>query len=189
MFERITVSVALSVAVACCVGVSRALQASAAPASIAALECANARLPVSILDGTPARSEGAALKTIVVRAPKATLHLAVAASEKNRELGLMCVVRLRERGGMIFDFGYAERWEFWMKNTLIPLDMIWVGQDGTVSGVAASVPASTMQTTDQTVARRSGYGRYVIELRAGEARRDGIVTGTKLTLPPLGGHS
>jgi len=160
----------------------------AAPPPEATAPCANARLPQSILDGPSSRTLKDALPTIELRVMQATLHLAVADDEPNRELGLMCVTRLRPHAGMLFAFARDANWEFWMKNTLIPLDMIWVERNGTVNAVAANVPASTLQTTDDSVARRSGYGRYVIELRAGEARRDGILKGTKLALPPLGEH-
>jgi uncharacterized membrane protein (UPF0127 family) len=95
----------------------------------------------------------------------------------------MCVTRLRPHAGMLFVFERSGDWEFWMKNTLIPLDMIWVAFDGTVSGIASNVPASKVTTPDDEVARRSGDGLYVIELAAGEAASDGIVKGVKLVLP------
>jgi uncharacterized membrane protein (UPF0127 family) len=117
-----------------------------------------------------------------VRAPKAQLRLAVAGDFASRELGLMCVTRLRPNAGMIFVFDSAGTWDFWMKNTVAPLDMIWVETDGTVSNVAADVPASTLTTPDDAIARRSGHGLYVIELPAGEAALDGILKGAKLTI-------
>jgi uncharacterized membrane protein (UPF0127 family) len=184
MFDRATARIALLAALSC-VAITATPHVAAATAPIAALACANAHLPLSILDGAAAHSEGAALKMVVVRAPKATLHLAVAANEYNREIGLMCVVRMRAHAGMIFEFGKDVQQQFWMKNTLIPLDMIWVESSGVVNTVAANVPASSMQTTDDAVARRNGFGRYVIELRPGEALRDGIAPGVKLTIPAL----
>jgi len=117
-----------------------------------------------------------------VRAPKAQLRLAVAGDFATRELGLMCVTRLHPNAGMIFVFETAQTWDFWMKNTVTPLDMIWLEADGTVTNVAANVPASTLVTRDDAVARRSGHGLYVIELPAGEAALDGIVKGAKLTI-------
>ena len=75
--------------------------------------------------------------------------------------------------------------EFWMKDTLISLDMVFVENDGTVSSVAAAVPASRPGAADATIARRTGTGRYVIELAAGAARRAGLRPGVRLVLPKL----
>ena len=129
------------------------------------------------------------LPVVQVDAPRATLHLAIAADEHTRELGLMCVTHLRPQSGMIFIFTRDDKWEFWMKNTLISLDMVWVRPDGKVDAVAAKVPASPRTTGDDAVARRTGHGLYVIELAAGEAARDGISPGIRLRLPEgLTGH-
>jgi hypothetical protein len=158
----------------------------AAPAAQkAALACANPALPAAILDGPAARGGGAALALIDVRAPRAVLRLAVAANDSSRDLGLMCVTKLRPRAGMIFVFAQASDWSFWMKNTLIALDQIWVEPSGKVDTVAANVPKSALDTPDDRVARRRGHGVYVIELPAGEAAADGIVAGASLVIPSL----
>jgi uncharacterized membrane protein (UPF0127 family) len=69
-----------------------------------------------------------------------------------------------------------------MKNTLIPLDMVFVRQDGRVDSVAANVPATTVTTPQDQIPTRTGTGAYVIELNAGEAAADGIVPGATLDL-------
>ncbi|HEY4440953.1 MAG TPA: DUF192 domain-containing protein, partial [Candidatus Elarobacter sp.] len=74
---------------------------------------------------------------------------------------------------------------FWMKNTIAALDMIFVNGDGTVTAVAADVPATAPGTPDEQVARRDGTGRYVIELGAGEAARLGIAAGERLFIPAV----
>jgi len=147
-------------------------------------KCANPRLPGELLD-EPFSPAGEALRVVTARVRSTTLRLAVAADPENRELGLMCVTRLRARHGMIFVFPANGEWDFWMKNTLVPLDMIWVTPDGTVASVAAGVPASARATPDAAVARRVGSGLYTIELNAGEAALDGLKTGARLRLPPL----
>ena len=113
------------------------------------------------------------------------LKLAVAANDNDRDLGLMCVTALRPQHGMIFVFGSSQHWEFWMKNTLVPLDMVWLATDGKITTIASHVPASTRETSDMDVARRGGSGRFVIELADGEALADGLSVGEKLSLPPL----
>jgi uncharacterized membrane protein (UPF0127 family) len=153
-----------------------------APGALA--DCANPNLPKSILAG-PYASSSRPLPTVSIPGGRTPLDLAVASDEGSRELGLMCVTRLLPAHGMIFVFTAPAIQEFWMKNTLIPLDMIWVDGEGTVTSVAAHVPASTRQTANDDVARRRGTGTYVIELGDGQASACGIAAGTKLSLPHL----
>ena len=127
----------------------------------------------------------ALLQTITINAPKEKLNLEVADTFKTREYGLMNRTSLAPHSGMIFVFAYDAQQGFWMKNTLIPLDMIFVRADGTIDSIAANVPASTPQTPDSAVATREGRGRYVIELAAGEARRAGLHAGLRLQIPKL----
>ena len=139
---------------------------------------------VAIFAASSARA-GAARTTISVQAPKATLHLEVADISAEREYGLMNRTSLAPHAGMIFVFAQDALLGFWMKNTLIPLDMVFVRGDGTISSIAANVPASTTQTPDASVARRIGRGKFVIELAAGEAARDGLRPRLRLELPDL----
>jgi uncharacterized membrane protein (UPF0127 family) len=147
--------------------------------------CANPKLPHEILDGDVAGGTDAALPVVDASAAGLALRLAVAADDESRELGLMCVTRLRPQHGMIFVFATTRQWDFWMKNTLVPLDMVWLTPDGTITTVAARVPASTRSTPDDAVARRSGLGKFVIELTAGEAAADNLKVGGRLALPAL----
>ncbi len=120
------------------------------------------------------------LSTITVRAPKATLVLQVARTERERELGLMSVTKLAPHTGMLFVFGQDAPVEFWMKDTLIPLDMVFIGADGRVRTIASDVPVVPPNTPDDAIPRRAASAKYVIELAAGEAARDGLATGTVL---------
>jgi uncharacterized membrane protein (UPF0127 family) len=159
--------------------------APAQPLPPAATECANPRLPAGILDGAAQHSAGRPLAVVDVRGDALRLRVAVAADETARELGLMCVTRLRPASGMIFVFSDDGQEDFWMKRTLIPLDMVWVASDGTVRSLYSNVPASTLETPDDRVARRTGQGRFVLELPAGAADAHGIVAGSRLVIPPL----
>lgn len=122
------------------------------------------------------------LPVIAVHAPKATLSLQVANTDDERERGLMSVTTLVAHTGMVFVFDEDQPVEFWMKDTLVPLDMIFVAPDGTVRTVAAKVPVVPLDTPDDRIPRRSGNAKYVLELPAGEAARDGIAAGTKLDI-------
>ncbi|MGH7727597.1 MAG: DUF192 domain-containing protein [Vulcanimicrobiaceae bacterium] len=159
--------------------------AAASSAAPAALPCADPRLPHAILVGPFPSAARSALPTVTIDGPLRPLVVAVAADTHTRDLGLMCVLHLRAGSGMLFVFRDAERWAFWMKNTLIPLDMIWLDPAGRVTAVARDVPPSTLATPDRAVARRDGFGRYVIEVGAGEADDLGIRSGVQLALPPL----
>jgi uncharacterized membrane protein/uncharacterized membrane protein (UPF0127 family) len=126
------------------------------------------------------------LPTVTVHAPKATLTLQVATTEDERETGLMSVTHLPAHTGMVFVFDQDAPVMFWMKDTLVPLDMVFVAADGTVRSVAANVPVVSESTPDDQIPRRPGTAKYVIELPAGEAQKDGVVAGTQLPeLVPL----
>jgi len=113
--------------------------------------------------------------------------LAVAATAAGRERGLMGVVSIPPGEGMLFVFPYNSdrHLEFWMKDTLVSLDMVWLLGDGTISKIASSVPATKPGTVDAAIARRSGVGIYVIELRAGGASTAGLQVGKRVTIPPV----
>lgn len=117
------------------------------------------------------------LPTIVAHAPAADLTLQVARTERQRETGLMSVRSLAEHTGMVFVFPGDEAVAFWMKDTLIPLDMVFVGPDGVVRGVASRVPIVPPTMPDENIPLERGTAKYVIELSSGEAAQDGIVPG------------
>jgi uncharacterized protein len=123
-----------------------------------------------------------ALPTVVVRAPAAVLTLEVARNDAQREHGLMDRTAIPPHTGMIFVFDRDQYVEFWMKETLVPLDMIFVGADGTVRRVFANVPVVAATMPDDEIPREGGDAKYVIELPGGEAAPDGIAPGVKLDL-------
>jgi uncharacterized membrane protein (UPF0127 family) len=123
-----------------------------------------------------------ALSTVVVHAPHADLKLEVARTESQREYGLMNRTQLLPHTGMIFVFNADGPVEFWMKNTLVPLDMIFVASDGTVRRVFSNVKVVSPSLPDDAIPREGARAKYVIELRAGEAAEDGIVSGARLDL-------
>jgi uncharacterized membrane protein (UPF0127 family) len=93
----------------------------------------------------------------------------VARSPDERSLGLMFRRTLAPDAGMLFDFGHSEPVAMWMKNTLIPLDMLFIGSDGTVVNIAQrTVPQSL------TPIPAAKPVRFVLEVPGGTASRLGI---------------
>ncbi len=101
------------------------------------------------------------------------IELAVTPEERSR--GLMFRESMPGRSGMLFIFDPPQRVAFWMKNTLIPLDMIFVDRAGTVTRVhEGAVPGdlSPIEGGDSVYA--------VLEINAGLAERYGIRPGTQM---------
>jgi uncharacterized membrane protein (UPF0127 family) len=98
----------------------------------------------------------------------------IAADEASRERGLMFRRDLASDHGMLFIFPDTDYRSFWMHNTLIPLDMIFLDETRTVVGVVANAAPQT--DTPRTVGKPS---RYVVEVAGGEAGAHGIGPGTR----------
>ncbi|MGJ3258891.1 MAG: DUF192 domain-containing protein [Rhodospirillales bacterium] len=97
---------------------------------------------------------------------------------EDRARGLMHRKKLAESHGMLFDFGRNVIARMWMKNTFIPLDILFIRTDGTIANIARdTVPHST------EVLRSKGKVRYVLEINAGLSMRFGITAGDKVRLP------
>lgn len=120
------------------------------------------------------------LPVTIVSAPRARLRLETATTGPERERGLMSRTVLVAHTGMLFVFDADGSVSFWMKDTLLPLDMIFVGSDGIVRKVFERVPTVSPETPDNAIPLETANARYVIELAAGEAARDGIVAGVQL---------
>jgi len=113
----------------------------------------------------------------VIRGPGAAVEvsLEVAATPAERERGLMYRTSLAEGRGMLFVFDADGNQSFWMKNTLIPLDLLFIARDGTVVGIHAN--ATPQSTADIAVGMPS---RYVLEVPGGWAARHGISAGARV---------
>ncbi len=99
------------------------------------------------------------------------------ATDAHRERGLMYRRELPEARGMLFVFDEDRAHGFWMHNTCLPLDMLFVAEDGYIVGMLEEVP--TMNDDMRSVPCRS---RYVLELNAGFARRHGVRAGQTLQI-------
>jgi uncharacterized protein len=90
----------------------------------------------------------------------------IAETPAQREIGMMWRVGVSPGQGMLFDFRQPQQAAFWMKNTLIPLDIIYIRADGTIANIAANA-----QPLSLVALPSAGPVRGVLEIGGGEAAR------------------
>jgi hypothetical protein len=105
--------------------------------------------------------------------------LEMAGTPEQQERGLMFRRSLAPNEGMLFPYAPPQNVSFWMKNTLIPLDMIFVRPDGKIGRIATAKPL------DETPVPSGGPITMVIEIRGGRAAELGIREGDSVSPPPL----
>ncbi|MDS7597282.1 DUF192 domain-containing protein [Agrobacterium tumefaciens] len=114
-------------------------------------------------------------ETLTVQSASGKTHqfvVELALNDAQRAQGLMFRKTMPLENGMLFDFGEERNVTMWMKNTLIPLDMLFIGRDGRVTHIHENaVPHS------ESVISSRGAIKYVLELNGGTAQRYGIKTG------------
>ena len=109
---------------------------------------------------------------------KHTFEVEIARTQDAQARGLMYRTALADDAGMVFVFDEVHHAKFWMKNTCIPLDIVFVGEDLRVLGVVTAKPF------DESGASVNGFSKYVVELAAGVAKKRGIAMGTTFVPPP-----
>ncbi|MGH7175387.1 MAG: DUF192 domain-containing protein [Minisyncoccia bacterium] len=107
-----------------------------------------------------------------------SLTLEYATTTAEQELGLGGRTSLPSDYGMLFVFPDDERWGFWMKDTLVPLDMFWLDDQGQVIWMEQGVATDTYPA----VLYPPEPARYVLETAAGFAMAHDIATGTPLII-------
>jgi len=110
---------------------------------------------------------------LLTRAGEQHVKVEIARSDPEREHGLMYRQKLDAGRGMIFLFEHPQRLKFWMKNTYIPLDMIFIGADKHVVYVEENAEPLTLTTRGSDEAD----SQYVLEVPGGWARAHGIERG------------
>jgi uncharacterized membrane protein (UPF0127 family) len=99
----------------------------------------------------------------------------MAVTPEQQASGLMFRRELPEGQGMLFDFGHEQPTSFWMKNTYIPLDMIFIRGDGRIARIAENtVPLS------EALVSSGGPVRAVLEVIGGTAKKLGIAPGDRV---------
>jgi uncharacterized membrane protein (UPF0127 family) len=124
-------------------------------------------------------------RTTVEIASKTGVHVftvEIADTEQARERGLMFRKELPPGRGMLFDFHREQQVGFWMKNTLIPLDMIFIDGRGRIVSIAQDA-----KPMSEDVIMSGGQVRAVLEVDGGTARRLGIAPGDRVYNPIFSG--
>ncbi|HEX3536626.1 MAG TPA: DUF192 domain-containing protein [Stellaceae bacterium] len=145
-------------------------------------------LAATLLAATPAAAQLArfptAPLTIVTASGPHRFTVEVATTPAQMEQGLMFRQSLAPDAGMIFDYGGVSMASMWMKNTLIPLDMLFVDAKGRVIGIHERAVPQSLDTIPSP-----GPARAVIELNGGTAARLGIRPGDKVVFPTIFGNA
>jgi uncharacterized membrane protein (UPF0127 family) len=107
----------------------------------------------------------------------------MATTEQEKETGLMYRKELPDGKGMLFDFSPEQQVSMWMKNTYIPLDMIFIRADGRILRIAENTePLSTK------IIPSGGPAKGVLEVIAGTAKKYGIAPGDRVAHPLFNGR-
>ncbi|GEO98296.1 DUF192 domain-containing protein [Methylobacterium haplocladii] len=150
----------------------RVVHAVVAALLAAPISVVPARAEVAVDDMAAARTEPLG---IVTRNGRRAFKVEVMRSDADRARGLMFRKVMAPDRGMLFDFEQVQPVSMWMKNTYLPLDMVFIRPDGTVARVAADTePLSTkvIPSGEPVLA--------VLELNAGTAEKLGIRTGDRV---------
>ncbi|MDE0403837.1 MAG: DUF192 domain-containing protein [Nitrospira sp.] len=113
------------------------------------------------------------------------IYCEIADTPAKRSQGLMFRTRMAPDRGMLFTFPEFQEpgyWTFWMKNTKMPLDILWLDQDGTIVHVERYVPICTRTDNLCPRYRPKTAAVQVLELGAGQAATLNLSVGTRLTI-------
>jgi uncharacterized membrane protein (UPF0127 family) len=116
--------------------------------------------------------------TIATAKGKVSFSVEVMRTDEERARGLMNRAYLPADRGMLFDFKQPQIASMWMKNTLIPLDMLFIRTDGTIANIAENTEPHSLRTIS---AIEPVLG--VLELNGGTAARLGIAPGDRVEHP------
>ena len=133
--------------------------------------------------GAPLHAAGEATLDIVSKSGVHAFSVELAKNDAERSRGLMFRKELPEGHGMLFDFVQDQPVSFWMHNTYISLDMIFIAGDGRIVRIAEN----TEPLSDRLVPSGAPV-RAVLEVIAGTARKFGIAPGDRVESSIFGHH-
>jgi hypothetical protein len=139
-----------------------------------------ALMTVVMLCGVAATARAAQIETleIVTKSGVQIFTVEMATTEQEKSTGLMYRKELPDGRGMLFDFSPEQPVTMWMKNTFIPLDMIFIRADGRILRIAENT-----EPQSEKIISSGGLARGVLEVIAGTARKYGIAPGDRVAHP------
>jgi uncharacterized membrane protein (UPF0127 family) len=142
--------------------------------------CASSLVCASTL---PSRAADQNTLEIVTKTGVHVFEVELAVNDAQRAQGLMDRRELPDGKGMLFDFQREQDVAFWMKNTYIPLDMIFIRANGRIHRIAENTTPLSLQTVPS-----GGPVRGVLEVIGGTAKKLGIAPGDKVAHPFFSGR-
>ena len=132
---------------------------------------------------TGSQTDAGSMDRVSVVRPSGTHAWTVelADTDAARSRGLMFRRSMDRDAGMLFRFEDTREVAMWMKNTFIPLDMVFIAPDGTIERVHTDAEPHSL-----TIISSGTPVRFVLELNAGEARRTGLAPGQVVRHPWMG---
>jgi uncharacterized membrane protein (UPF0127 family) len=109
---------------------------------------------------------------------KISMTCQIARTEKQNEVGLMFVKKLTDGHGMLFVYDRDQILHFWMKNTLIPLSIAFIGADGVINEI------NDMRAESLSDVQSKQSARYALEAPLGWFTRAGVVEGDRMLWNP-----
>ena len=135
---------------------------------------------IAVIMAAPAVPATARTCTITIinrEGRRVPLRVELAASEMDRQRGLMYRKSLEKNSGMLFVFTRDQYLNFWMKNTYVPLSIAYIGANGTIRDI------QDMEPLDTSITYPSRYpARYALEVNRGWFAANGIVPGCRIEL-------
>lgn len=122
----------------------------------------------------------ASREPVVVLPDGSQITMEVAWSAAEQQKGLMYRENLRNDRGMLFPYSQEAIRTFWMKNTLIPLDILFLDKNGVIVSISNAVPCQENTTCE--LYSSSGPAQYVLEIPGGQAAAHSLKSGDQLML-------
>jgi uncharacterized protein len=142
-----------------------------------------AAVAFALVGGAGAQAASVQPLEIVTKSGVQVFSVEMATTEQEKETGLMYRKELPDGKGMLFDFSPEQQVSMWMKNTYIPLDMIFIRADGRILRIAENTePESTR------IISSGGLAKGVLEVIAGTAKKYGIQPGDRVAHPLFNGR-
>ncbi len=137
---------------------------------------------LSLLAGRAGALDAGTLE-IATKSGVRSFSIELAVTDEERAKGLMYRKRVPDGYGMLFDFKQEQPVSMWMKNTLVPLDMIFIRDNGRIARIAENT-----EPLSERIISSGPPVRAVLEVAGGTAKKYGIAPGDRVAYPIFNGR-